>query len=106
MFAVAPLESIEACLSFKCSNEDFADLIERPGIIPAPYLARAHWVALESESTLPYPELERLLRQAHSLVVAKLPKKLQARVLTTQRKPRRGPPKPRPKRIGNRKATG
>ena len=106
MFAVAPLESIEACLSFKCSNEDFADLIERPGIIPAPYLARAHWVALESESTLPHPELERLLRQAHSLVVAKLPKKLQARVLTTQRKPRRGLPKPRPKRIGNRKPTG
>ncbi len=100
MFAVAPLESMRVCLSFKCSDEDFAELIERQGIMPAPYLARAHWVAVEAESTLPRPELEHLLRQAHSLVVAKLPQKLQARLLTPKRKPRRGAPKPRAKRIG------
>lgn len=41
MFAVAPLEPAEVWLSFKCSDEEFAELIERPGIIPAPYLARA-----------------------------------------------------------------
>jgi predicted DNA-binding protein (MmcQ/YjbR family) len=30
------------------SPEDFEELIERPGIIPAPYSARATWVALET----------------------------------------------------------
>jgi len=35
-------------LSFKASPETFADLTERPNIIPAPYLARAQWVALET----------------------------------------------------------
>ena len=80
-FAVAPLEPAQVCLSFKCSDEEFAELSERPGIIPAPYLARAHWVALESESALSRTELELLLRQAYTLVVAKLPKKVQADLL-------------------------
>ncbi|MGB9334603.1 MAG: hypothetical protein WCB14_06310, partial [Candidatus Acidiferrales bacterium] len=68
--------------------------IERPGIIPAPYAARAHWVALESESALRRPELEQLLRQAHTLIVAKLSKKLQAGLLAA---------KPRAKKSRNRK---
>jgi len=40
MFAVAPLEVAPVCLSFKCTPENFAELCERPGIIPAPYMAR------------------------------------------------------------------
>jgi len=78
MFAVVPLEPAPLWMSFKCSEEDFAELIEMPGIIPAPYLARAKWVALETESALPRPEIQRLLGQAHTLVLAKLTKKLQA----------------------------
>ena len=78
MFAVAPLEPGEACLSFKCSPEEFAELVERPGIIPAPYLARAQWIALEREDALPPAEVKRLLRQAYDLVRARLPKKVQA----------------------------
>lgn len=76
IFVVAPLEPAERCLSFKCSDEDFAELIERPGIVPAPYLARAHWVALETEHPVGQAELEALLRNAHGLVFSKLPKTL------------------------------
>jgi len=78
MYAVGATEPSKTCLSFKCSSEDFADLTERPGIIPAPYLARVQWVALESEDTLPAAELKRLLRNAYDLVLAKLPRKAQA----------------------------
>ena len=62
-------------MSFKADPEEFAELVERPGLIPAPYLARAMWVQ-ESElgETLDRRELERLLRRAYELVVAKLPK--------------------------------
>jgi len=81
MFAIAPLEPARVCLTFKCSDEEFVELTERPGIIPAPYLARARWVALESESALPRRELEERLRQSHALIVAKLPKKKQAALL-------------------------
>jgi predicted DNA-binding protein (MmcQ/YjbR family) len=91
MFAVVPLEPAHLYISFKTSAEDFAELVERPGVVPAPYLARAQWVALESESAMRRTELEELLRRAHSLILAKLPKKLQAKLL----QPKRQKPSPR-----------
>jgi predicted DNA-binding protein (MmcQ/YjbR family) len=75
MFAVAALEPSHVWVSFKCTPEDFAELTERPGIVPAPYLARAHWVGLEGPDALPRTELRRYLRSAYEVVVAKLPKR-------------------------------
>jgi predicted DNA-binding protein (MmcQ/YjbR family) len=75
IFAIASLEPADVWLSFKCDPEDFAALAERPGIIPAPYLARAHWVALETEDALTAKELKQRLRNSYDLVFAKLPKK-------------------------------
>ena len=77
MYAIVSLEPDDNWLSFKCLLEDFADLVERPGILPAPYLARAHWVALETEDALPRSEVKGLVRRAYDAVFAKLPKKTQ-----------------------------
>jgi len=77
IFAIAALEPSSHWLSFKCSPENFAELVEREGIVPAPYLARAQWVALQSEDALRVAELKRLLRDAYDLVFAKLTKKVQ-----------------------------
>lgn len=74
MFAVLCLEPSQHVLSFKCSPEDFAELTELPGIVPAPYLARAKWVALEKVNALPAGELKTKLRRSYDLVVEKLPK--------------------------------
>jgi predicted DNA-binding protein (MmcQ/YjbR family) len=76
MFAHTVLEVAPVWLSFKASPENFAELTERAGIIPAPYLARAQWVALEKKDALPLDELAALLRESYDLVVAKLPKKI------------------------------
>src|SRR6266853_2219727 len=75
MFAVTPLEPAPVLLSFKASPENFAELTERSDIIPAPYLARAQWVALQTRDALPAEELARLLRESYDLVLAKLSKK-------------------------------
>ena len=85
MFAVTSLEPSRHTVSFKCSPEDFAELTERPGIIPAPYLARAHWIALEREDALSRIELKGLLRAGYDLVAAKLPKKARARLVSGER---------------------
>jgi predicted DNA-binding protein (MmcQ/YjbR family) len=77
IFAGAPTEPSRICLTFKCTVAEFAELIERPGIIPAPYCARYRWVALETEDALPRAELKRLLRQSYDLVFAGLTKKRQ-----------------------------
>lgn len=78
MFAHSVLEVGPVWLSFKASDEKFAELIERQGVIPAPYLARAKWVALETRDAIPAAELRELLREAYDLVVARLPKRIQA----------------------------
>lgn len=75
MFAHTVLEVAPVWLSFKASPENFAELTERVGIIPAPYLARARWVALETRDALSVDELTRLLRESYDLVVGKLSKK-------------------------------
>jgi len=79
IFAVTVLEPGHGvALSFKCTPEKFAELTERPGIIPAPYMARHHWVALERFDALPDRELKPLLTNSYRLVLEKLPKKLRA----------------------------
>lgn len=82
MFAHTVLEVARVWLSFKTSDEKFAELVERQDVIPAPYLARAKWVALESREAIPAAELRELLREAYDLVVAKLPKKTQTSLNT------------------------
>lgn len=75
LFALAALDAGPARLSFKCSPENFVELCERPDIIPAPYLARAQWVALETQNAVPPRELRELLAEAYRLVWEKLPVK-------------------------------
>ena len=79
MFAVLSLEpESDHCMSFKCTPEKFAELIERNGIVPAPYVAKYHWVALERFNALSEKELKSLLQTAYDLVFEKLPKKAKA----------------------------
>ena len=77
MFAVVALEPSHGVLmSFKCTPEKFAELVEYDGIIPAPYVARYHWVGFERFDALPDRELKELLTKAYELVRDKLPKKI------------------------------
>ncbi len=84
MFATALLEAGGQWIAFKCAPEDFMELTERAGIIPAPYLARVQWISIESESVLRRSEIESLLRRAHELVFAKLSKKHQEELLRSK----------------------
>lgn len=79
MFALAGLEpDTGAVLSFAAGPERFSELLEIGGVFPAPYLARAHWVAVERWNTLPASELKKLLRDARDLVYQKLPRRTKA----------------------------
>ena len=80
VFAWLALEPGKTWLCFKCTPEEFAELTEREGIIQAPYFARNHWVALETEDALPVRELDQRLRRSYELVVEKLPKKTRAAI--------------------------
>lgn len=78
MFAVTHLEPARIWLTLKADPQEFADLTERPGIIPAPYLARAKWIAIESSDALPQSEVTALVRKSYDLVLEKLPRNARA----------------------------
>ena len=91
--ALTALQPSKTWLMFKASPEIFSELTERPGIIPAPYLARAKWVALETKDALPLDELAQLLRESYDMVVAKLPKKTCEALASSKSQARRKPSK-------------
>ena len=75
MFAVASLDTTEGhCLSFKCTPEEFVGLIEVNGIVPAPYMARNHWVMMEKYDALRDAEVEEFVTRSYEMVKAKLTK--------------------------------
>ena len=76
MFALLNLDAdSNGVLSFAAGPEGSAELLEIDGIFPAPYLARAHWVAVERWNALRKADLEARLRAARDIVEAKLPKR-------------------------------
>ncbi|KZC18887.1 MULTISPECIES: MmcQ/YjbR family DNA-binding protein [Rhodanobacter] len=79
MFAVMPSDGSEGGrLSCKVADQRFLELTDQPGIIPAPYLARAHWISMVEPQRFATAELEAFVLDAYTLVRAKLTKKLQA----------------------------
>lgn len=64
-------------LAFKVEESRFLELTDRPGIVPAPYLARAHWISLAEADALAEAETKALIRRSYELVRAKLTRKLQ-----------------------------
>ena len=82
MFAVTDLETAGEKLSFKCKPEKFAELTEREGIRPADYVARYHWVTVESMDALKTPELKELIQNSYTMVLEKLPKKLRNEIVS------------------------
>jgi predicted DNA-binding protein (MmcQ/YjbR family) len=110
MFCVANLEPgiSPTKIAFKCTPEKFAELVEIEGIIPAPYMARNHWVAMIEMGALRQSEVKELIQGSYQLVLEKLPKKTQADLRTGLRpKPSAEPPdkapKSKPLRAGKRR---
>jgi predicted DNA-binding protein (MmcQ/YjbR family) len=74
MFCVAGLEQPYK-FSFKVSDEEFEELSNTDGFIPAPYMARAKWVLVANPSKLNKKEREHYIKESYELVKAKLSKK-------------------------------
>lgn len=64
--------------SFKVDTERFLELTEQPGMMQAPYMARAFWVSVTEPERFERSELEAYVRRSYELVRANLPKKTQA----------------------------
>jgi len=79
MFAMTPADGSDGGqLWCKVADARFLELTDQPGIMPAPYLARAHWISITEPRRFARAELEGFIRDAYALVRATLTKKLQA----------------------------
>jgi predicted DNA-binding protein (MmcQ/YjbR family) len=65
-------------LSYAAGPTRYPELLEIDGLVPAPYMARIHWVAAERWDVFTPAEWQRELIAAHALTLAKLAKKVVA----------------------------
>jgi predicted DNA-binding protein (MmcQ/YjbR family) len=84
MFALFILDDKDKPTDLWCKVDDdvFLSYTEQPGIRPAPYLARAKWIAM-APNAMTDVMAKDTLRRARDLIVMKLPKRVQ-RELTAQ----------------------
>jgi predicted DNA-binding protein (MmcQ/YjbR family) len=75
MFCVTSLEP-PFTVAFKVADEEFEELSQQEGFMPAPYMARAKWVLVTDASKLKRKEWENYIRQSYELIKAKLTRKL------------------------------
>lgn len=76
MFALVNLDDNgRAVISYAAGPERYMELLEREGVEPAPYLARAYWVAVERWNVFRHVEWKGEMEAAHALITAKLPKR-------------------------------
>ena len=80
MFALVNLDEDRrsGVISYAAGPEHYSELLEIEGISPAPYLARAHWVAASRWDVFRPAEWQSELTAAHALVFAKLPARTRA----------------------------
>jgi predicted DNA-binding protein (MmcQ/YjbR family) len=72
MFVVTAPDSSPVSASIKVSDEEFAELAEREGCKPAPYMAKYKWIYMDDINTLTKKEWEKYLKEAYHLVASKL----------------------------------
>jgi len=93
MFAVFGVAKGKAAnVGFKCDPERFLELTDQPGVIPAPYLARAHWVLVQDAKALTDAAAKEFVLRSRALVFAKLTKKEQATISGEAPPPRNAKP--------------
>jgi len=79
MFCVASLQP-PLQYSFKVRDEEFEELSNSEGFIPAPYMARAKWVLLKNPTRIKKNQSEQYIRQSYEMVKMKLTKKMRAQL--------------------------
>lgn len=76
MYCVAGLEPPLA-VSLKVLSEEFNELTNRKGIIPAPYLARYSWILIKDMNAFNKNEWQYYIEQSYNMIFNKLSKKTQ-----------------------------
>jgi predicted DNA-binding protein (MmcQ/YjbR family) len=75
MYCVASLEQ-PLNVSMKVQAEEFSELTDRDGIIPAPYTAKHNWILVEKTNAMTATEWRHYIQESYKMIFVKLPKKV------------------------------
>jgi predicted DNA-binding protein (MmcQ/YjbR family) len=75
---IAPADHSVGRVCFKCPEEHYEALSRAEGFRPAPYLARAKWVAVDDLGVLSAAEMKAYIKRSHAVIAARLPKRKRA----------------------------
>ena len=67
-------------ISFKVDPDRFLELTDQPGMMPAPYMARAFWISINEQESFGRAQIEAFVKRSYELVRGGLSKKLQAKL--------------------------
>ena len=70
--------------SIRVSPDRFLELTDQPGIKPARYMHRFHWVTIVKVKSFKEDYLKEVIRWSYQKALASLPKRIQAEVNTHQ----------------------
>jgi predicted DNA-binding protein (MmcQ/YjbR family) len=71
-------------MSFKVDTDRFLELTDQPGMMPAPYMARAFWVSITEPERFGDAQTKTFVRRSYELVRSRLSKKLKRRWRTAE----------------------
>ena len=80
MFCVTGLDESPVTASFKVTDEEFEEMSSRPGLKPAPYVAKYKWVLIEDINRMKKADWKKYLQQSYQLVKDKLPAKIKKQI--------------------------
>jgi len=67
--------------SFRVSPDRFLELTDQPGVKPARYMHRFHWVSIVRVNSFDEDYLVELIHWSYQKAVCSLPKKIQAEII-------------------------
>lgn len=76
MFMITSPDEVPVSASIKVSDEDFDELADKDGFMPAPYLARYKWIFVDNIARLSPKQWQHYIANAHRLVAKKLPQRV------------------------------
>ncbi len=62
--------------SFKVMEDDFDELCNNEGVVPAPYLARYKWILVKNPDCFSDQDWQNYIKQSYGLIKSNLPKRV------------------------------
>src|SRR5436853_7223436 len=87
MFALVSLDEVPTTANLKCDPDLALDLRDRyEQVRPGYHMNKKHWNTVEIDSGIPGVELRKMIDHSYDLVVSRLPKTVEAAVLSGRSK--------------------